>query len=272
MSCLPSSSKCEWQDLQYFVAMRNAQQHTAFERTSCLDLCSSTRQPEVLCTDKYSGRKLVIERKNLLWPLNAAEIHSAEHRFWSFLLNEIHALKLPDELYVLSLDTTQEIRDLKLKALAKCLASIIDTNRHALSVGNVIKGAQPLRFSFCIGSYTEREDGGPSSGVYIRSNEPEIRDLNVPESVPSTFVEQMQQYVAAAVEKFSEYDGSTKVLILNFTAANLYLHLNEMWWSKYFAKYPLPSGIDEVWSSLQYASSQWSHSLLHSQPLKSSRL
>ena len=92
MSCLPPSAKCEWRDLKYFVAHWNAQRHSAFERTACLDLCSQTKQPEVLCTDTQTGSKLVIERKSLLWPQNYAEIHHAEHRFWEFLTTAINRL------------------------------------------------------------------------------------------------------------------------------------------------------------------------------------
>jgi len=84
MACLPSSSKCEWQEIRIFVEHLNETTSSNFVHKRCLDIeIRDSKQPEVLCSDRE--RELTIERKTFLWPpeyaVNAgvkARIYAAE--------------------------------------------------------------------------------------------------------------------------------------------------------------------------------------------------
>ena len=269
MSCLPPSAKCEWRDLKYFVAHWNAQRHSAFERTACLDLCSQTKQPEVLCTDTQTGSKLVIERKSLLWPQNYAEIHHAEHRFWEFLTTAINRLNLPECPYSLHVEATNEVRDGELRRLANDISSAIDVDRHLLLTENIVTRPEPLRFTFRLESPGERDSDAPPYGLAICSDEPQFDELGAPELVPAPFKLLVERLFQSTAGKFSNYTDCEKVLILNFSSPNLYIHLDGNWWSRYFEMNPPQPSIDEVWASFEYEPSRWSFTQLHPQPVKS---
>ena len=202
----------------------------------------------------------IIERKSLLWPPNAAEIHRAEHRFWRFLISEIGKINLPDYSYSLYIDTTHVVRDSELLRMAKTISSWIDLNRHSLATGGLVSGIEPLRFAFSLG---DCERGAPTSGITIHTDEHEFDDLKTPASVPALFSASVNKFFQSATEKFSTYADCTKVLLLNFTSANLYDYLDSDWWSKYLEQNLLPPCVDELWSSLEYEPSRWSFTQLH---------
>jgi hypothetical protein len=79
--------KCEWFEggLHAFVSHYNRERGTAFSLTECLDILTigpaAPKQPEVLLTDKLSGRQMVIERKSVVWPLDYIRNEENFHLF-----------------------------------------------------------------------------------------------------------------------------------------------------------------------------------------------
>lgn len=80
MGCLPESGGCERQRTDPFVDHLNWSEGTNYVHSECLDvLYRNSPQPEALYIDKGSGARLVIERKNLVWPPEYAVGHKNDH-------------------------------------------------------------------------------------------------------------------------------------------------------------------------------------------------
>lgn len=69
MSCLPESGGCERQRTDPFVIYLNSVEASNYTFAECLERIHRNKpQPEVLYVQQGTNRKLVIERKSLVWP------------------------------------------------------------------------------------------------------------------------------------------------------------------------------------------------------------
>ena len=79
--------KCEWIGgaLDAFAQYYNEKSATNYTLTKCLDIIAivgtTPKEPEVLLTDKSNSRKMVIERKSVVWPKSYIYRHELEHEF-----------------------------------------------------------------------------------------------------------------------------------------------------------------------------------------------
>src|SRR4051794_40543211 len=104
MGCLPKSGGCERQRTDPFVDHLNWLEGTDYVHTECLDVIyRNSPQPEALYTDKRSGRRMVIERKSLVWPPEYIVGHKNDHFLRDLVIEGLTDLT-GDDAYELNLE------------------------------------------------------------------------------------------------------------------------------------------------------------------------
>src|ERR1700694_504418 len=169
MGCLPESGGCERRRTDPFVDHLNWLEGTNYAHSVCLDvLYRNSPQPEALYIDKASGARLVIERKNLVWPPEYAVGHKNDH----FLVDLVsYGLKdlLSDDAYKLQLDfaisgTTAELEEYA-DVIAQTVTSRFPEIRGGLRVGSTQEGR---RWAFWHGDRADRAfHGNPETGLGV---------------------------------------------------------------------------------------------------------
>jgi len=215
----------------------------------------SSKQPEVLCTNK-SNNTLVIERKSLLWPPDYAKLHRAEHRFWELLFKNIGG-KLEGN-YTICADPIVEVSDTSIEKLVREILPHILPRAQNLRSGQGFSIPVSVYMSIRKEYDNERDDDEPQSGIKILSNEISCTELNNPGKVPSEFVTAIDKLMLSVREKMSQYDTSKKVLILNYSSATLFFNCDGDWWLKYLTTYvSQPFSFNELWLSFNYENENW---------------
>src|SRR6185295_1465472 len=80
MGCLPESGGCERAQTDPFVDHLNDIEKSDYQHVACLDVIDrNSPQPEALYIDESTGERLVIERKNIVWPSDYAQRHKQDH-------------------------------------------------------------------------------------------------------------------------------------------------------------------------------------------------
>lgn len=255
MTCLPPSSKCEWRDLKHFVQHLNSAEGKGFARTNCLDLCSSSKQPEVLCTDA-DGSTLVIERKSVVWPESYAAHHQGEHRLFSLVSDAISPLlgqEAPYELRIYPLASTtrsalcQYVNEIK---------AVILENRDLLEGGTTLKSKSARAFCLRKQSDLEREDGEPPNGLCIITTDEPIAITDSSGDVDIGFSECLSRLLASAPAKFKNYGESRRIVLLQPISSTLYLAMNEQA-STVLSQTSVPECVNEIWLGFEYADKLW---------------
>src|SRR6267142_2645673 len=104
MGCLPESGGCERQRTDPFVHHLNALAGTDYTHSECLDLLyRNSPQPEALYVDEATGGRLVIERKNLVWPPEYAVGHNNVHFLVDRVIDGLSTLT-DDDAYEIQFD------------------------------------------------------------------------------------------------------------------------------------------------------------------------
>lgn len=104
MGCLPESGACERQRTDPFVHHLNWLEGANYVHNVCLDvLHRNSPQPEALYIDEGSDRRLVIERKNLVWPPEYALGHKNDHFVVDLVSDGLKGL-IRDDAYELQLE------------------------------------------------------------------------------------------------------------------------------------------------------------------------
>ncbi len=93
MGCLPESGGCERSQTDPFVHYLNEIEKTNYRHVACLDVIDrNSAQPETLYVDTTTSRRLVIERKNIVWPSDYAPRHKQDHELAERLIEGLNDL------------------------------------------------------------------------------------------------------------------------------------------------------------------------------------
>lgn len=266
MACLPSSSKCEWADIQHFVSTYNEQEHACFELAECLDVINSTvKMPEVMCKDANSGQIIVIERKALLWPPDSVKRHKAEHVFWEAILDALRK-DTSDAPYLLRVEMPPSVNHNELKKIAGDLAEIIRLVIPSLAAGGGIRFTRTVMCSFSREYPDSRDWDEPKTGLKIETDQPIAVELLDPTSTPEEFTLKISGFFSDCVKKFSTFPSARRILLFNCVSSQIYTDCGECWWQEYLRINPAPDEIDEIWSSHNYYEDKWAFERLHYNP------
>lgn len=263
MTCLPSASKCEWADLQYFVKHYNEQYSTCFDLSDCLDLQHESAQPEVMCKDANSNQIMVIERKSIIWPLDYVERHKAEHIFWKSILANLKQ-DTRDAPYLLHIDETPPtVNHRELKKIAGDLAQRIKLSIHSLDAGSGIQFTGIVNGLFSKEHPDSRDWDEPETGLKIESDEPVVEGLKNPTCTPNEFSDTIAKHFKSCVKKFSTYTSAKRILLFDCVSNQIYSDCDQSWWREFLDIHPAPDAIDEIWSSHNYYENNWAFEKLH---------
>lgn len=239
--------KCEWfEGLAEFVSHYNRKVSTHYERTECLDIVriggSTAKQPEVLLTDSTDGKRMVIERKSVQWPLDYILRHNNEHIFAETFTETIRAEtagRFKDAYYELWVSARQmgTFDTKKVRDIAKQIGSRIGGSD---SSELPLKGAQPVGWTF--GLATDDEDGDRKGIAVIHSDSISLEDFG-DESAKIGTAAEMQNQLEAASLKFADYSDATRLVLLDFFGTELF----EDDIVALMPSISIPLNIDEVW-------------------------
>lgn len=256
MSCLPSSTKCEWRDLRFFVNHLNETESDTFERTECLDLCSTSSQPEVLCTNA-DGATLVIERKAVVWPRGYAERHHAEHRLWDELNSKLEL----SEPFELCLGPLAILRDDRIRRVAQDLSAKIGKLASELGPGESRTDAEPIPFSLRREFPGERDSNQSQVGLSISSASSPPYGF-VDGSVPSEFCDEIARLLASAEKKFGSHISSRRILLFQVVSGELQWVLTDDSWRTVLNGLTIPDCVSEIWTAFNIENDHWVFSCL----------
>jgi hypothetical protein len=173
MSCLPNSGGCEKQATDKLVHYLNEIEGACYEHSECLDRGDrQTKQPECLYIDARNNiRRLVVERKSLMWPKNYAYEHSKFHDLANAITNDLASLDFQDA-YVLWIPALTSVNKRELPRIARKVAGDIRSRQASLKRGQVLQinvhiERGVLSFKFGIRPEYERSDSDPQKGLYL---------------------------------------------------------------------------------------------------------
>ena len=246
MGCLPDSGKCERARAQPFIDHINATENKSYIHVSCLDIQIRDRpQPEVLYRNSQDESDIVVERKNVMWPLNYAELHSAEHHFFDFINERVHELTEGGP-FALALPPTPTIDREILRAYATKISSEIESMIHRIEPGQGFVGQfNGHRFKFWHQWESEREDGEPDKGLMIEVLQRPDAAIRDPRKLPPELLAEINRIIENCVDKFQEYPHARRVLLVEPHGQLRYL--GEPWWTDLLSALPPPTELDEIW-------------------------
>jgi hypothetical protein len=213
MGCLPESGGCERQRTDPFVNHLNWVEGTNYVHKACLDVIDrNTPQPEALYVDEDSGARLVIERKNLVWPPEYAVGHK-NHHFLVDLVTEGLRDLISDDAYELQLELAisveggiRRIRGLITQTVRARFAEI----RGGMSVGSTQAGR---RWAFWRGDKQERTfEGASETGLGFHWDVPTSGDSSG--KPPDGFLKEVARLFGACVPKFKPYMDARRILVI----------------------------------------------------------
>lgn len=249
MSCLPQSGQCERGKTDPFAENLNGREKRAYTHIQCLDVAIRDRpQPEALYEDSSDGSTLVIERKSLMWPLDYAQKHQADHYFIDLILERIGNVT-KDLPYSISFPSGISIDRRELESYADKMAGEIRPLIGHLSCGQGVKSNIGKHiYKFWLQHPWERDECDPVSGLGVEMLEGTTTGALDPANLPPELVEHIQKCFTSCASKFREYNSSRKVLLVDLYGELRYL--DEGWWHDVFANLQVPCEISEIWSGL----------------------
>jgi len=262
MACLPSASKCEWKELQYFISHYNAINSTRFELEECLDIQHASAQPEVMCKDANSGQLMVVERKSIIWPANHVEKHKAEHIFWNAIIDNLKPAT-DGAPFTLHVEMPPTVNHVALRNIAKDLAVSIKGGIHSLVDGSGFHFTRPIKGSIFKEFPNDRDCDEPAVGLKIESNESIVEELKVAARTPPEFSEKIVGYFHSCERKFTDYASTKRILLFNYVSGQLFSDCDQNWWKEFLCIHKPTEVIDEIWSSHNYYEDDWGFEKLH---------
>jgi hypothetical protein len=260
MSCLPSGIKCEWNDLKHFVAELNSREGSDYSRTTCLDLCSSSKQPEVLCTSS-AGKQLVIERKAVIWPTEYAEKHRAEHRFFDLICQRIKPVLNAASAYELQISPPDLISDKLLNEHVEKIYTAIFPRLADVERGIVISELSPLSYLFRKQHSSERSFDEPSTGLAIVAIEEEVALIDNKGGIKESFCQHLQALINSASEKFVDYSSIRRILVIQPFSSSLYIAMLDLG-TYILDSLSIPPMIEEIWMIFHIENNAWTFTRL----------
>jgi len=258
MSCIPSSSKCEWSEIRHFVDHYNVVSGSAYKRKACLDVeTRNCAQPELLCRDEITRKEIVIERKLLTWPANYVEQHKNEHDFFKTISASLGA-QLGAHPFTLEMCPPRNMRRRKEReVLSSKLANVITGCLTSIRPGDTFSSTIPFPWSLQMEYLGEREDDEPTCGLKIVTHEAMPEELKDSSRLPPQLLENLSKHYSSCDKKFNNFGQATKILMLQLLPVSLVSGLDDIWWQQVFSLRPPSSIIDEVWIAVDYGNEVW---------------
>lgn len=262
MACLPSASKCEWTELQYFISHYNKIYSTRFERVVCLDIQHTSAQPEVMCKDANSGQLMVVERKSIIWPTNYVEKHKAEHIFWNAIIDNLKP-ETDGAPFTLRVEMPPTVNHEELRKIARDLVVSIKGGVHSLVDGSGFHFALPVKGYIFKEFKSDRDGDEPEVGLRIESDEYFVEELKNAARTPQEFSAKIAGYFRSCENKFSDYASAKRILLFNYVSGQLFSDCDQNWWQEFLCIHKPSEVIDEIWSSHNYYEDDWGFEKLH---------
>jgi hypothetical protein len=201
---------------------------------------STAKQPEVLVTDPADGKRMVIERKSVVWPPDYILKHNNGHNFADTIWAET-AGRFNDACYELDVSGRQieTIEARRINEIAKQIGSCIaglDSSQLPF------RGTHPFNWTFYRAN--EHEHEGRKGIVVVESSEMRL-DSFLGEDAKAGTALAMQKELDAASLKFNGYSGMIRVVLLDFFGTELW----EDDVPPLMGSLSVPVNIDEIWMS-----------------------
>lgn len=261
MSCLPSRCRCEERLLAPFISCYNRHKVASYRFRERLDLGTHTSQPEALYVDAQSGQRLVVERKNLIWPPDYAQIHDSLHMVTSIIETAITSHLDARTPYTFVMPDTIRGSVPGLRDHAAEVAKIIVKNMNAVHAGRTVGSRAPGReWSFRVEAAHERDWDEPDDGIrYVFTGTVSPLDYGeVPDGLPHEFNRLLQ----SARLKFESHHDATRILVMDFHGD---LQHPGSFIEQLLAAVTVPANVDEIWLSTYVLVTELRYGWIHQQ-------
>ncbi len=248
MGCLPESGGCERHRTDPFVDHLNWLEGTNYVHKACLDVIDrNTPQPEALYVDEDSGARLVIERKNLVWPPEYAVGHKNDHFLVDLVTEGLRDL-ISDDAYELQLELAISGSRVELEEFAGLITQTVRARfaeiRGGMRVGSTQAGR---RWAFWRGDKQERTfEGAPETGLGVHWDVPTSGDSSG--KPPDGFLKEVARLFGACVPKFEPYIDARRLLVIEQHGDMRYM--GAWWWKRVVELVVPPPEIQELWDGM----------------------
>lgn len=248
MGCLPKSGGCERQRTDPFVDHLNWLEGTNYRHDVCLDVVyRNSPQPEALYIDTNSGKRLVIERKSLVWPPEYTVGHKNDHFVRDLIIEGLTDLT-DDDPYELKLESAVSGTKEELQKFADLIIEIVRTRfleiRSGMEVGSTQIGR---RWAFWLGDRSDRRfQNAPETGLGFHWDIPQSKDVEL--KPPETFLKEASRLFVACVPKFEPYMDARRILVIEQFGDIRYMGA---WrWKGFLEIVVPPPAITEIWDGM----------------------
>ena len=248
MGCLPESGGCERQRTDPFVNHLNWLEGTNYVHKACLDVIDRNRpQPEALYVDENSGARLVIERKNLVWPPQYAVGHKNDHFLIDLLTERLRDL-MSDDAYELQLELAISGSRVELEEFVDLITQTVRTRFAEIRGGMTVGSTQAGRsWAFWRGDKQVRIfQGAPETGLGFHWDVPTSEDSGG--KPPDGFLKEVARLFGACVPKFDAYMDARRILVIEQHGEMRYM--GAWWWKRVLELVVLPTEIQELWDGM----------------------
>ena len=215
--CIPPSG-CEWQILRPFVEFINKKYNANYTLEKCLDVRERNKPaPEILIYDKNSGSRIVIERKNIVWPRDKIKFHDGEHLFFDTFLDRITSsfAVSGNDAYKLIVHGPFQASKKKIKSFAEEIARLIGCNIQLLESRRSIVCKKPIPWRFEKLLEHEREEDEKGIGVEIWEDN-ELTEPHHFVNANNDIIEILTGKILDASRKFTSFSYASRYLLLYF--------------------------------------------------------
>lgn len=247
MACMPNRCRCEERILAPFVSHYNRTKGTQFVFQQRLDLTGPSPQPEAAYADTETGRMLVLERKNFVWPADFAKLHDSLHVVSEIIGNRVRPALDPARAYRMTMRDDLRGSLPKLRSWADGVATAILSRMDAVNDGRTVRSRKAGReWSFREEQQCEREYYQPQTGLGFEFvGQP--ADLGLEDDSWAT-AGALQEILASTARKFDGYEHASRILVLD-------PHGDLRWsgsttWKEVLAAVRVPTDVDEIWISM----------------------
>ena len=246
MGCLPESGGCERSRTDPFVDHLNEVERTNYRHVACLDVLDrNSPQPETLYVDTETSQRLVVERKNIVWPSDYAPRHKQDHELAERLIEGLNDLTA-DGPYSMELQPSAFSSANELAEFAEVIIQGAHELFPAVESGETIGSLQGPWWRLFREHTGERafDWGAPDTGLRISWNRPDT--LASSAKVSLGLLDTVSRLFSSCVDKFQDYLDARRILVVEPHGEIRYNP--DSWWAQVFAEVPPPLAISEIWS------------------------
>ena len=222
---------------------------------------SHTPQPEALYVDPTSGQRLVVERKNLIWPPDYAQIHDSLHMVTGIIDAAITPHLIAEKPYVFTMADRIRGSVPALRQHAERVGDAIVRGLDAVHAGKIIRSRVKGReWSFRAEGIHERDWDEPSDGIRYVFNGA-VTELDWGE-VPDGLLVELRRLLDSASLKFATHERAERILVIDFHGD---LRHPRLFIEQLLASVAIPSNVDEIWMSTHALVTELHYGWIHQQ-------